>query len=149
MKNKSIWITLVVVLLFGGCKKYEDGPYFTLRSKTNRLSGDWQFESVYDYQSAQWVTSEFQAYTLSFSKENQCTIQHIDSLEAFNVEWEFINEKESILIDQLPLENVPYLLLGKEITAEDSILIFDIIELKQKKVVLLDEANREMNLIPD
>lgn len=45
---KNIKITLLLVFLasiFSGCKKYEDGPLISLRTKVARVSGVWELES--------------------------------------------------------------------------------------------------------
>ena len=49
MKNTvSFFISAIIItLFFSGCKKYEEGPGFTLRSVKNRLTnGDWELEKL-------------------------------------------------------------------------------------------------------
>lgn len=49
MKNTvSFLISIILVtLLFSGCKKYDEGPKFSLRSVKNRLTnGDWELEKL-------------------------------------------------------------------------------------------------------
>lgn len=49
MKNTiSLFILMLVVsFVFTGCKKYEEGPSFTLRSVKNRLTnGNWELENL-------------------------------------------------------------------------------------------------------
>ncbi|MBA2611938.1 MAG: hypothetical protein H0U95_08210 [Bacteroidetes bacterium] len=49
MKNKIIKIialTLLVSIAIPSCKKYVDGPRFSLLTKKARLAGDWKIESV-------------------------------------------------------------------------------------------------------
>jgi hypothetical protein len=49
MKNTISFLiaTMVVICLFSGCKKYEDGPDFTLRSVKNRLTnGKWGLDKI-------------------------------------------------------------------------------------------------------
>ena len=42
-----IWILLVVLLVIpASCGKYEDGPWFSMYSKKERASGNWQFAVV-------------------------------------------------------------------------------------------------------
>jgi len=43
--NRKILYTLVLLLFFAACK-YEDGPAISLRSKYQRLEGDWQIENL-------------------------------------------------------------------------------------------------------
>lgn len=35
-------ILILIMLLLGGCKKYEEGPWLSLRSKNARIIGNWQ-----------------------------------------------------------------------------------------------------------
>ena len=43
-KNTTLLLaaTIVTVLNFHSCKKYDDGPAFTLRTTTARLTGEWE-----------------------------------------------------------------------------------------------------------
>jgi uncharacterized lipoprotein NlpE involved in copper resistance len=41
MKKLSILFTAFAVIMLASCGKYEDGPGFSLRSKTARLAGTW------------------------------------------------------------------------------------------------------------
>jgi len=42
MKALKIILIACIVSFLGACKKYEDGPFFSLRSKNNRLKGTWE-----------------------------------------------------------------------------------------------------------
>ena len=49
MKNNffiGLSLLFAVVLSLNSCKKYEEGPGFSLRSKTARLTGDWKATSI-------------------------------------------------------------------------------------------------------
>ena len=50
MKTKQSTILLaaaaVTVLNFNSCKKYDDGPAFSLKSKNSRLSGTWELVKI-------------------------------------------------------------------------------------------------------
>lgn len=37
-----LFILSVSLFVFSGCKKYEDGPYVSLKSKMKRLEGEWR-----------------------------------------------------------------------------------------------------------
>lgn len=49
MKTKHILLAFVLLLtsltIITSCKKYEDGPMFSLRTKKARLTGDWKIQS--------------------------------------------------------------------------------------------------------
>ncbi len=42
MKKNTLFLLSLLVLLFSGCGKYENGPILSLRSKNARLSGEWK-----------------------------------------------------------------------------------------------------------
>jgi hypothetical protein len=43
-KNILVIITILLLSSFFGCKKYEEGPFLTLRSPYNRIEGQWSIE---------------------------------------------------------------------------------------------------------
>lgn len=47
ISSRRPWLALLLFgsLLVTGCKKYEDGPRFSLRSRSGRLSNDWTIDS--------------------------------------------------------------------------------------------------------
>jgi hypothetical protein len=47
MMKKVIFIILILVAISEGCKKYEDGPCFSLRSVKNRIVGTWKVDKLY------------------------------------------------------------------------------------------------------
>lgn len=44
MKKTPLLIAFFTMLLLASCGKYEDGPRFSLRSKTSRITGSWTIE---------------------------------------------------------------------------------------------------------
>jgi hypothetical protein len=46
--NKIIRITTLIILFFSSCKKYEEGPSFTLLSKKSRLANTWRIDSYFE-----------------------------------------------------------------------------------------------------
>jgi hypothetical protein len=76
--KKIILAAMGLALIATSCKKYPDGPSFTLESKTARISGNWRIEQVlvngYD------VTNEYNlwygsSYELDITKSGSYTIQ--------------------------------------------------------------------------
>jgi hypothetical protein len=45
-KNLLLVATVVTILNFQSCKKYDDGPGFSLRSVTKRLTGEWEVTDI-------------------------------------------------------------------------------------------------------
>ena len=47
MKKTTITIiSIIAVLLFTECKKYQDGPLISFRSKKSRVEGTWNYDKV-------------------------------------------------------------------------------------------------------
>ncbi|MBT3242635.1 MAG: hypothetical protein HN352_05760 [Bacteroidetes bacterium] len=46
MRRKTAFILLVLTVITVGCKKYEEGPAFSLYSKGQRVAGRWYFDRV-------------------------------------------------------------------------------------------------------
>ncbi len=46
-------IAIIASLAFSSCKKYEEGPSLTLRSRTSRLTGEWKITKELENGSAQ------------------------------------------------------------------------------------------------
>jgi len=45
-KNISFYFVFAVLIAFSACKKYEDGPFLTLRTPEQRIDGNWESESI-------------------------------------------------------------------------------------------------------
>lgn len=45
-KKLLLAATVVIMLNVSSCKKYEDGPLFSLRTKTVRLTGEWEVVEI-------------------------------------------------------------------------------------------------------
>ena len=69
----------VTVLNFQSCSKYEDGPAFSLRSKTSRLTGEWEVVKI----DGQSVSRYFEEYFASYLGSS-----YSFSVNA-NITWEF------------------------------------------------------------
>lgn len=93
---------LGIILSFGSCTKYEDGPGLSFRTKTTRLVGNWELIEVDGQQ-----IRRFGEFTLiDFDKDGDFTLsgsyfeangQYVSYREAGDWEWE--NGKEEIEIE--------------------------------------------------
>lgn len=45
-KKTLLLVILASLFIFSGCKKYEDGPYLSFKSKLNRLEGEWRIVTL-------------------------------------------------------------------------------------------------------
>lgn len=72
--TKVIVSILLITAMFGGCKKYEQGPAFSLRSKTVRVANTWKIESYYKNDIEQPITEEEKNIEIELTKDGQMTI---------------------------------------------------------------------------
>jgi hypothetical protein len=99
--KKMIKLAAVVLLLAvvaTSCKKYPEGPAFTLKSKKARVEGDWSIESVKVNNND--VTSFFlgiaPGYKLAMTKDGNYTVT-TNSGEQDKGTWKFGDKKETII----------------------------------------------------
>lgn len=101
MRKRSILsAALVGVLLvcIAGCGKYDSGPGISLRSKVNRLKGNWIRTSITINSDPLLNPSEL---AIEFEKEgnfNSLSTDNLDTIDATNGSWRFVNDKESLEI---------------------------------------------------
>ncbi|RLD41838.1 MAG: hypothetical protein DRI86_12700 [Bacteroidetes bacterium] len=95
----AIFSIAVIMLTFSSCKKYEDGPLISLRSKTARLTGEWK---IVETTSTEALIKEL---TFEFKKDGDfsMTVPYTYTGESFAVtvdgKWEWIDSKESLKIE--------------------------------------------------
>jgi len=98
-KLTYIFSILIILLLFVGCKKYEEGPTISLLTKKARITGIWEFSEI--------TTEWDMARTLGFEKDGICYLGWSSGIINVNDvyydfgEWEFDNNKEYLLIKSL------------------------------------------------
>ena len=104
--------TLVTVLNFQSCGKYEDGPAFTLKTKKSRLVRDWEVVKLSDA-SGNTIIPSIGGYTIEidfeFDKDGDFkqtfTYSYSDSSYTYSYadvekgEWEFSKDKEDLEMD--------------------------------------------------
>lgn len=95
--NKKLMLAAAVVIMlnFSSCKKYEDGPAFSLKSKTARLTGEWEVVQV-DGQKP-----DDGELILEFEKDGdfKSTYDYGSYSYSYKGDWEWENGKESIDIE--------------------------------------------------
>jgi len=106
MRIKSKLYTALVLtfaLLAGSCKKYDDGPIISLRSKEQRIANTWKVESAYN--DGNNVTSSYEQYELQMLTDGKARLVAIYTLNNVTFEyetdgrWELINDKEDLKLD--------------------------------------------------
>jgi hypothetical protein len=82
MNVKISSILLLTALMFGGCKKYEDGPGLSLRSKKERVAADWNVvEEKYDgevYENQPYTDSAYCSIDDTYKKYEVSTIGRME-----------------------------------------------------------------------
>ena len=125
--------TAVTVLNFQSCGKYEDGPAFSLRSKTSRLVGEWEVVKI----QGQNVPSGYEI-TMEFESDGDLTYGYSYSYYgttytySYSGEWEWEDNKGSIEID-----------------VDGDRIDFEILRLTKDELVMEDNNNQEWELEKD
>nr|MBC8147482.1 hypothetical protein [Bacteroidota bacterium] len=70
-KNKKLIHAAIVIILliFNSCGKYEDGPIFSLKSKTARLVGEWNVVKTDN------VTIDYEGFIVEVDKLDDMILQ--------------------------------------------------------------------------
>ena len=96
--------TLVTVLNFQSCSKYEDNPAFSLSSKKSRLVGEWEVVRVDGQSSSQYFGPGY-TYTFEFESDGdfEYGYTYTDGVNTYSYsysgEWEWENNKEEIEVE--------------------------------------------------
>ncbi|HTF03578.1 MAG TPA: lipocalin family protein [Bacteroidia bacterium] len=113
---KKILLIALPILIFASCNKYEEGPMMSLRTKTMRLSNNWQMSSA--YQNGVDKTSEFNVvfagYQLDIRKDNTYTLQFSPGSTGTitdNGTWEWNGDKTHVVFTNSDGESQDYTIL--------------------------------------
>lgn len=81
-------------VFFSSCKKYDEGPSLSLRSKKARVANHWKYKSAknggVDY------TSLFANFTIELTKDGKFTTYNSSTVLSKGT-WEFNDKKEAIV----------------------------------------------------
>ena len=105
MKKVSILFAAVAVVLLASCGKYEEGPGFSLRSKTSRLAGTWTVTEA--FQGSTDITGDITnggTVEVTFDKDGAYTYAY--DFEIFGIPtsgsvsgtWSFSDDKTEIVV---------------------------------------------------
>lgn len=139
--NRSNLLTALSIsglIVLGSCKKYEDGPVVSLRSKKERVANNWKVEKAYD--DGEDVTDDFDQYDIDLTKDGDATVvaEYTFGEASFEYEtdgtWSFQNNKEEIELD---MEN------------DDADKVYQILKLKEKELWVREKGeDLELHLEP-
>ena len=103
LKNLSICLGIALMSTPISCKKYEDGPLLSLRSKKERVANTWKIFAAYE--DGQDVSDNYDQYEIEFDISGDARLEatYTFSNVTYSTEtdgtWEFNNDKENISID--------------------------------------------------
>lgn len=127
--KQTILYAMLAVITLAGCKKYEEGPAFSLRSKTERVSNLWKIQYAYDRKDSVIITTDYTGETWEFTKDGNFVERDNGTIDKTGT-WDFISSKEKIKVG-FPLETISYVIL----------------KLKENEFWLRD-TEKEFHLIP-
>ena len=126
---------MIATLLIGGtvmvtpsCKKYEDGPGFTLVPKKARWAGDWDLVETEDANGT--ITSDNSSDYVTFEKDG--TFRSTSDNLTINGTWDFADDKEKLRVS-FTFDNTTY-------TETSTIL-----RLSTKELWLKDDSDNEIS----
>lgn len=96
-----LFIAIGFISAFAGCKKYEEGPSLSLRTKKKRLAREWVIEDYFrngNNETSQLLISN---YVENYTKEGVHTRSYNDKngdLISETGQWQFDNDKEQISV---------------------------------------------------
>ncbi len=129
---KKFVLGLMVVAVAGmtvtSCKKYDEGPGFSLKSKKGRLSGEWEVEKYIT--SGGTETQDNASTVITYEKDG--TYKYANTAGSFTGTWKFDDKKENLITE------FSYQFGGQTITNQDTVTI---LRLTNKEFWTVDEDN--------
>ncbi len=102
MKKVAILVLMAIVVIIPGCKKYEDGPMLSFRSKMHRVVNSWRLDAYYlngvEATSSLIITGYTEDYTKAGSYSRSYTKENGD-LVSETGSWEFDDKKDNLLVN--------------------------------------------------
>ena len=139
MKKLTIYLVLLLMVA-GGCKKYEEGPLISLRSKDARLCREWKLEKYTINGEEEIIGLET---TLEFKEDGSLTdtYHYVDLGDiVYTAKWRFAQDKKYIEITELNWEGkksfpIPPSILKN--TSEDEWTEYEILRLTAKEFFMV------------
>ena len=101
--QKTLVIGIAAMMLTTGCKKYEDGPAVSFRSKKARIANTWRVDKALN--GSEDVTSDFDQYELQMLTNGNATLSALYHLGDLSFEfqtngtWSLENNNEDLRLD--------------------------------------------------
>ena len=98
-KNNVIALTLVMMISYS-CSKYDDGPFFSLRTKKGRLVGEWELDKLIQNGQTQSLDSDYDIiWEFERDGDFEQTLEYGSYSYGYNGDWEFDNNGEELEIE--------------------------------------------------
>jgi hypothetical protein len=82
------------------CSKYDDGPFFSLRTKKGRLVGEWELDKVIQNGQTQSLDSDYDIiWEFERDGDFEQTLEYGSYSYGYNGDWEFDNNGEELEIE--------------------------------------------------
>jgi len=100
MRRVTVLVALLAVtaLMFTSCGKYEEGPAFSLKSKTARLTGEWKLVEMTSNGTVQDLQGIEVLYEFIKDGTMKVTTKWMGMSFSFDGEWRFDDSKEKLEI---------------------------------------------------
>ena len=138
ISSTRILFALLAGSALTGCKKYDDGPLFSLRSREERVANDWRIDRAMDGSSD--VTSYFNNYELRMTRDHDATLTANYTLFGADFDfstsgtWDFENHSEDLRLD---------------FSNDDADETWEILRLKETELWLHEKGgDLELHLVP-
>lgn len=92
-------LSILFVVFSSGCKKYEDGPLFSLRSKEARVVNNWKYERIFDVKTGNNYTV-YNYKLIEFFDNGRYHLGEGLSNTQWDGDWEFSKDKKEIILDK-------------------------------------------------
>ncbi len=95
LKIKYVFFLLITGTLFQSCSKFTDGPLISLRTKKQRIVGEWKIEYSVNLKTNVKHSADYDAWIFSIKKDGSFTntIYYGDTETSINGSWIFIDNQ--------------------------------------------------------
>lgn len=95
--NALLILTGILIASVTGCKKYEDGPGISFRTRKERLVNDWKVNVAYAY--GLDVTEDYQTFSIDIKGDGTFLAKTIDEMDSVHLQeglWDFVEKDEQV-----------------------------------------------------
>jgi len=101
-KNILTSLTIALVLVLTSCGKYEDGPFFSIRSKNARITGEWELvksESTVISSDGSTTTESFNGSIMTSNYTS--SLGNFSDSYSYSSTWEIDGDKNAVTMSTI------------------------------------------------